>query len=450
MVVVAGRPNVGKSSLVNRLVGHRVTVVEEQPGVTRDRKVLHAEWSGVHFDVVDTGGWLPGGDELEAKVSDQAGRALRDADLVLFVVDVAVGVSDEDLSAARFVQRLGRPVLLVANKVDDDVRERAIWEFASLGLGDPHPVSAIHGRGSGDLLDAIIDRLGAPEDAGHAAHGTDDGALEEAADGAGGAVQGEGPHEVPGTLRVALIGRPNVGKSTLFNALIGEDRSIVHDQPGTTRDAVDTVVVTDQGPICFVDTAGMRRRARTDPGVETYAVVRSLEALDRADLALLVIDATIGATAQDQRLAERIAAAGCPSVVVVNKWDLVGTEERVEVLATIGDRLAFLGDAPVLRVAAKLRRGVHKVLPALWAAADSYHRRIPTGPLNRAVHDLQSRQPAPGARIRYAVQGAIDPPTFTLFTSGRLPAPYLRYLERGLRERFDLGHTPLKLRVRIG
>ena len=240
-----------------------------------------------------------------------------------------------------------------------------------------------------------------------------------------------------------------MGKSTLFNHLIGDDRSIVHDLPGTTRDAVDTIIETPQGAICFIDTAGMRRRAKTEPGLETYAVLRSLEALDRADLAVLVVDATSGATAQDQRLAERISSAGCPSVVVLNKWDLIATDDRLDVLASIGDRLAFLGDAPVLKVAASLGRGVHKVLPALWAAAEDYHRRIPTGPLNRAIHDLQSRHAAPGARIRYAVQGAIDPPTFTLFASGRLPAPYLRYLERGIREQFDLGHTPLKLRVRV-
>ncbi|HLK45675.1 MAG TPA: GTP-binding protein, partial [Acidimicrobiales bacterium] len=232
--------------------------------------------------------------------------------------------------------------------------------------------------------------------------------------------------------------------------LIGDERSIVHDLPGTTRDTIDTVIDTDEGAICFIDTAGMRRRAKTEAGVETYAVLRSLEALDRADLALLVVDATVGATAQDQRLAERIASAGCPSVVALNKWDLVATADRIDVLAGVADRLAFLGDAPVLKMAARSGRGVHRVLPALHAAAEAYHRRVPTGPLNRALRDLQAHHAAPGARVRYVVQGAIDPPTFTLFSSARLPAPYLRYLERGLRERFDLGATPLKLRVRIG
>jgi len=427
MVVVAGRPNVGKSALVNRIVGRRIAVVEEQSGVTRDRKVLPAEWTGVVFDVVDTGGWLPGGDELDAKVSDQAGRALEGADLVLFVVDVTVGATDEDLAAARFVQRAGRPVILVVNKVDDEAREAAIWEFVSLGLGEPVAVSALHGRRAGDLLDAIVAAVGA------------DGAEVEVAD----VVDG-------GPLRVALVGRPNVGKSTLFNKLIGEDRSVVHDQPGTTRDTIDTVVETADGAICFIDTAGMRRRARTEAGLETYAVLRSLEALDKADMALLVIDATVGATAQDQRLAERIAAAGCPSVVVLNKWDLIATDDRNDVLASVADRLAFLGDAPVLKVAALSGRGVHRVLPALTAAAEDYHRRIPTGPLNRAIREIQVHHAAPGARIRYVVQGAIDPPTFTLFCSARLSQPYLRYVERGLRERFELGSTPLRLRVRIG
>jgi GTP-binding protein len=427
-VVVAGRPNVGKSALVNRLVGRRVAVVEEQAGVTRDRKAVATEWAGVAFDVVDTGGWLPGGDDLDAKVSAQAARALRDADLVLFVVDVAVGVTDEDLAAARFVRRAARPTLLVVNKVDDDLREPSVWEFTRLGLGDPVAVSALHGRRAGDLLDAVV------------------AALVQSAP----AADDPGPGEDGAALRVAIVGRPNVGKSTLFNRLLGDERAVVHDLPGTTRDAVDTVLETDDGPICFVDTAGMRRRARTEAGLETYAVLRSLEALDRADLALLVIDATVGATAQDQRLAERIAAAGCPAVVVLNKWDLVETPDRADVLATVADRLAFLGDAPVLKVAAATGRGVHRVLPALAAAADDYHRRIPTGPLNRALRDLQARHAAPNARIRYVVQGATDPPTFTLFSSARLPQPYLRYLERGLRDAFDLGAVPLKLRVRVG
>ncbi len=431
-VAVVGRPNVGKSSLVNRLAARRVTVVEHQRGVTRDRTSVEVEWAGCAFDVVDTGGWLEAGDSLEEKVSRQAEAAVAGADLVVFVVDAETGPVEEDARAARWIRRSHRPVLLVANKVDDAVREAAAWEFVGLGLGDPVAVSALHGRGAGELLDAIVARLPEPDDA---VDGPD-----------------EAPDEAVSTsseeLRVAIVGRPNVGKSTLFNRLIGEERSVVHDLPGTTRDAVDTVVVTDDGPVRFIDTAGLRRRARTEAGVDTYATLRSLKALDGADLAILVIDATVGATGQDQRLAERIAGAGCPAVVVLNKWELVSTEARPAVLATVGERLAFLGDAPVIKTTATSGRGVHRLWPALVTAAEDYAKRVPTGVLNRAIRDLQQRQPAPTGKIRYAVQGASEPPTFTLFVAGRLPATYLRYVERSLRERFGLGSSPIRVRVR--
>ncbi len=392
--------------------------------MTRDRKSVEVEWRGVTFDLVDTGGWLAQGDTLEAKVSEQAERAISSADHVLLVVDVATGLMEEDRQAARWALRSGRPVSLVVNKVDDAVHESSGWEFLSLGAGDPHFVSALHGRGAGDLLDHLVD------------------SLQEVAE--------ESETDVnDGALRVAIVGRPNVGKSTLFNKLIGEERSVVHDMPGTTRDAVDTVVETDSGPIRFIDTAGMRRRAKTEAGLETYAVLRSLDALDRADIAVLVIDATVGATGQDQRLAERIAAAGCPAIVVLNKWELIATDDRPGVLATVGDKLAFLGDAPVLKTTATSGKGVHRLLPALQESAADYVKRVPTGALNRAIRDLQIKQPAPTGKIRYAVQGAIEPPTFTLFVAGRLPATYLRYVERSLRERFELGSTPLRVRIRV-
>ena len=426
MVVVVGRPNVGKSSLINRIVGRRVAVVEEEPGVTRDRKVLDAEWNGLPFHIVDTGGWLAGGSALDQQVSKQSVKALDEADLVLFVVDVQTGVTAEDLEAARLVQRTKRPVILVANKVDDQRHEQLAWEFLQLGLGEAMLVSAQHGRGTGDLLDEVVQQIrdvALPE-------------VDESADDA-----------IP---KIAIIGRPNVGKSTLFNRLIGEERSVVFDMPGTTRDAIDTVVETDDGPLCFIDTAGMRRRSRTDQGSEQHSVLRALAALERADLALLVIDATEGATHQDQRLAERMAISGCAAVVILNKWELVPTEQREDIMASVGDRLAFLGTSPVIKISAQSGMGVHKILPALMAAVDSYHHRVPTGALNRAIRDLQQKHPAPGARIRYAVQGAIDPPTFTLFASGELPATYLRYVERSLREHFDLGATPMKIRVRLG
>ena len=432
-VVVVGRPNVGKSSLVNRLAGRRITVVEEHRGVTRDRKVVPVDWAGIAFDLIDTGGWVERGTDLERKVATQSSRALAEADLVLVVVDAGTGPVDEDLAVAQWVRRSGRPHVVVVNKVDASTHEPTIWEFLNLGLGEPIGVSALHGRGAGDLLDLLVERLGS-------ADAPADPESPEAR---------ESEDDDDGVLRVAIVGRPNVGKSTLFNRLLGEERSVVHDLPGTTRDSIDTLLETDEGPIRIIDTAGMRRRARTEAGLETYAVLRSLEALDRADLAVLVVDATVGATGQDQRLAERIAAAGCPAVVVVNKWELVATEDRPTTLATLEHRLAFLGDAPILTMSALLGRGVHRLLPALRASATDYVKRIPTGALNRAIRDLQARHPSPTGRVRYAVQGAIEPPTITLFASGRMPPTYLRYLERGLRERFELGSTPVRLRVRV-
>ena len=443
LVVVAGRPNVGKSTLVNRIVGRRAAVVEERPGVTRDRKELDAEWCGHHFTIVDTGGWLSSDDPLNAQVSAQSERAIAEADVILFVVDVTVGLTEEDLDVARVLKKSRRPVRVVVNKVDSDSRDADIWDALSLGLGDPWPVSALHGRGTGDLLDDVVTLLpdhATPEVAVEAPAVDDDGLVDLVA--ASGAAAGS---DVP---RVALVGRPNVGKSTLFNRLVGDERSVTHDAPGTTRDAVDTLGETPEGPVCFIDTAGMRRKSRTERGTEYFSVLRALDALDRADIALLVIDATAGITHQDQRLAERIGASGCPVVVVLNKWELVPTEERVEILADVGDRLAFLGEAPVLKISALSGLGVHHILPAVSAAEEAYHSRIPTAELNRALKSIQMAHPPVGARIQYGVQGANDPPTFTLFTNGRLQPTYLRYVERGLRERFELGPTPIKIRVR--
>ncbi len=448
LVVIAGRPNVGKSTLVNRIVGRRAAVVEEQPGVTRDRKELEAEWCGRSFTVVDTGGWLSSDDPLDAQVSAQAERAIASADVVLLVVDVTVGLIDEDLAVARLLKRSGRPVRVVVNKVDSSQRDADAWDAMALGLGTPWPISALHGRGTGDLLDDVVGLLpdARPDPA------TEPGAVEPTpgkgeGDGEGPDLVGSGPNGMAFP-RVALVGRPNVGKSTLFNRLVGDERSITHDAPGTTRDSVDTVVETPEGTVCFVDTAGMRRKSRTERGTEYFSVLRALDALDRSDIALLVIDATSGVTHQDQRLAERVGAAGCPTVVVLNKWELIPSEERTDILADVGDRLAFLGDAPVLRVSALSGLGVHHILPAVAAAEEAYHSRIPTGELNRALKSIQMAHPPVGAKIQYGVQGANDPPTFTLFTNGRLQPTYLRYVERGLRERFALGPTPIKLRVR--
>jgi GTP-binding protein len=433
VVAVVGRPNVGKSSLVNRIVGGRVTIVEERPGVTRDRKELVAEWNGRPFTLVDTGGWLGGADGLEAQVSAQAERAVSVADVVLLVVDVTVGVTDEDEAVSSYLRRSGAPVLLVVNKVDASAREPDAWAFARLGLGDPWMVSALHGRGSGELLDEVVRRL--PEDE---APRPDERPEPKA-----------GAPSVPSVTSVAIVGRPNVGKSTLFNRLIGDERSITHDLPGTTRDTVDTLVETDEGALRFIDTAGMRRKSRIGEGAEYYSLVRGLQAIDRSDVALLLIDAAEGVTHQDQRLAERVDAAGSPVVVVLNKWDVLDREARSAVTADVGDRLAFLGYAPVIRTSARTGLGVHRLLPALGQAIEAYHQRVPTTRLNRVLQSAQAAQPAPaGARVLYAVQGASDPPTFTLFTNRSLPPTYLRYLERKLREDLGFGPTPLKLRVR--
>ncbi|MGO9341759.1 MAG: ribosome biogenesis GTPase Der [Acidimicrobiales bacterium] len=448
VVVVAGRPNVGKSTLVNRVVGRRAAVTQELPGVTRDRLELEAEWAGRRFVIVDTGGWIEKGEPLDIKVTAQAERAIAAADVVLLVVDATVGVTTEDEALARQLRRGGGKVIVVANKVDNQRRENDAWGFVSLGLGDPFMVSALHGRGSGDLLDRVVESL--PEESEPQSSGTDpliadDGRHET--DEPGTSQRGDAPHGVPA---VAIVGRPNVGKSTLFNRLIGEDRAVVHDMPGTTRDAIDTLVETPEGAIRFVDTAGMRRKSHNADGTEYYAMVRALRALDQADVALLVIDATEGVSHQDQRLAERVAASGSPVVVLLNKWDQIDRDERDRITFDVGDRLGFLGESPVLKVSALTGLGVHRIARAVAAAVEAYHLRIPTGELNRAMKVIQAAHPAPGSRIRYAVQGATDPPTITLFASRRLPPTYLRYLERSLRERFDIGPTPIKIRVQVG
>ena len=440
VVAVVGRPNVGKSTLVNRILGRREAIVEERPGVTRDRKAVDAEWQGRLFTLLDTGGWSTSSDDLDAKVSAQAERAVRESDAVLFVVDASVGLTADDDQVARVLHGADVPVLVVANKVDHPNQADSVWELLGLGLGTPHQVSALHGRGTGDLLEELAARLDAADVSRR-----------------GAVPAGSGPHEAGAGLSAAaaesysvvLVGRPNAGKSTLFNRLIGEDRAIVHDLPGTTRDAIDTLIETAEGPVRFIDTAGMRRRARINSGTEYYSLVRALRAVDSADVALLVVDASVGVTHQDQRLAERVDAAGCPVVILLNKWDLIDTETRRDVGRAVSDRLGFLGDPPVLRISAVSGKGVARLWPSLSAAVAEYRTRIPTRRVNEVVRAAQSAQPAPGgARILYATQVATDPPTFTLFANRTLPRTYLRYIERRLRESFDLGVTALKFRVR--
>lgn len=427
LVAIVGRPNVGKSTLFNRIIGRRSAIVEERPGVTRDRKEEMADWTGRDFRILDTGGWMPGGEALDKKVTAQAEQAMEEADVILLVVDGTIGITEEDSLVARKMHLLGTPTLLVVNKIDGQTREHLQWEFARLGLGSPYPISALHGRLVGDLLDDVVAFFPGlePED--------EDGLLEIE----------------EGIPAVAIVGRPNVGKSTLFNRMIGEERSVVHDMPGTTRDVVDTIIATDHGDIKFVDTAGMRRRARIDEATEYYSVVRALQAVDLSDVALLVIDATEGITHQDQRLAERVDGAGCPIVVALNKWETLDAEERKAVLWQLGDRLHFLGEAPVLKISALTGKGVHRLLPAIGLAIEAYERRVPTRKVNEVIQSAQQNQPAPGgAKVLYATQGATNPPTFTLFINKDLPKTYMRYLERRLREAFDLGATPIKLRVR--
>ncbi len=376
------------------------------------------------------------GDQLDRKVTAQAVRAFDEADLILWVLDAVTGPTADDEAVGHLLRRHSPKVVVVANKVDSRNQEADAWALTALGYGDPALISALHGRSVGDLLDTVVDRLGsrAPEIEGEIR---------------GGAPKPARPERTDGVLAsVALVGRPNVGKSTLFNRLVGDERSVVHDVAGTTRDAIDTIVDTDEGRLRLIDTAGLRRQARITEGTEYYSLVRSLSAIDHADVSLLVIDASEGVTHQEQRLAERIDVAGSPVVLVLNKWDLLSTEQRLDVAKEFEDKLGFLAYAPVLRISAKSGMGVHRLLPAIRASIDAYHRRIPTGQLNDMLKQLQSAQPAPSGRILYGVQGATDPPTFTLFATKRIPAPYLRYLERALRERFSLGPTPLKFRIR--
>ena len=434
LVAIVGRPNVGKSTLMNRIVGRREAIVEELPGVTRDRKEVEAEWNGRRFRLADTGGWMRGGTELDDKVSKQSEMAMDEAVLVLLVVDSMVGLTDDDAQVAQRPRRVDKPVIIVANKVDDQTHEDRIWDLMSLGMGIPVGISALHGRGTGDLLDRVLAELE-----------TQVPFVEESPEDDQTESVGE-PGEV---CSVSLVGRPNVGKSTLFNRLIGEDRAVVHDMPGTTRDSVDTVVDTELGKIRFVDTAGMRRKTKIREGTEWFSMVRALQSVDAADIAMLVIDSTEGITHQDQRLAERVDAAGCPILVVLNKWEIMTAEQKERTEYQLRTRLSFLGDASVMRTSALTGKGVHRILPALGEAISAYRTRVPTRKVNEVIRMAQQAQPAPhGARILYGMQGATDPPTFTLFTNKEIGTSYMRYIERMLREQCSLGSTPIVLRVR--
>lgn len=428
-VVIVGRPNVGKSTLFNRLLGRREAIVQERPGVTRDPKEEDAEWTGREFLLVDTGGWLATGDDLEMKVSTASQRMLDDADVILFVVDAEVGLATDDEALVKFLRPFTDRVILVTNKVDHQARESDVWQFLSLGFGEPIGVAAQGGRNIGELLDEIVRRL--PLDPGEELGAPSIEATDDDVD-----------------YSVAIVGRPNVGKSTLFNRLVGEEKSIVHDMPGTTRDVIDTTLETEIGKLRFLDTAGMRRSSRVDDDTEFYSINRALRAIDRANIAIYVLDASEGITMQDARLLERVDGAGCPIVLLLNKWDKLNTEQRAELEKSVGDRLHFLSYSPVLKISAKTGLGVHKLYGALDGAIEGYTTRVPTGELNAVLQRAQDAHPAPGSRILYGTQGASDPPTFTIFATRELPRTYLRYIERKIREHFKLDNTPVKIRVR--
>lgn len=427
VVAVVGRPNVGKSTLVNRILGRREAVVEAKPGVTRDRREFVAEWQGTPFILIDTGGWeLSPEGELTADIRGQTEAALAGADAVLFVVDATASVSDDDAGVGSMLKHAEIPVLLVANKVDNPDVAQDIHHWYRLGLGDPLPVSALHGRGSGDLLDALMRIL--PEPA------------ERRLD-----------QEVA---RLAIIGRPNVGKSTLLNTLAGEDRVLVSETPGTTRDPIDVVLDLDGEPFRVVDTAGIRRAPKVGEGADFYAVQRAKEVLAESDVALLIIDGVDGATHQDQRLAEEIAAAGTGLVVLLNKWDLATREERDATRESVADRLAFVGWAPVLTLSAKTGSKVKRIGPAVRVSLEALDQRIPTGELNRLIRTWQAAHPAPirgkrRPRIMYAVQAGRRPPQIVLFVSGGdLEPGYLRFLEGRLRTEFDFTGSPIWIQTR--
>ncbi|MBA3907636.1 MAG: ribosome biogenesis GTPase Der [Pseudonocardiales bacterium] len=430
VLAVVGRPNVGKSTLVNRLIGRREAVVQDIPGVTRDRVAYDAMWNGRRFTLVDTGGWEPDATGLRAAVSAQAEYAMRTADAILLVIDATVGATTTDEAVAKILRRSSVPVLLAATKVDD---ERLVSDTASLwrlGLGEPHPVSGLHGRRTGDLLDLILEVL--PETP------RDDF----------GASAGTGPR------RVALIGKPNVGKSSLLNRVSGEERSVVHEVAGTTVDPVDSLVELDDEVWRFVDTAGLRKRVKTASGMEYYASLRTQAAIEAAEVALVLIDASEPIAEQDQRVITMVEEAGRALVLVFNKWDLVDEDRRLAMKRELERDLVRVPWAERVNVSALTGRAVAKIAPAMRTALASWDRRVSTGQLNSWLSDIVAATPPPvrsgkQPKILFATQASARPPTFVLFTSGFLEAGYRRFLERRLREDFGFAGSPVRISVRV-
>jgi GTP-binding protein len=467
LIAIVGRPNVGKSTLFNRLVRRRQAVVDDMPGVTRDRVYAHTEWSGVRFRLVDTGGLVPGSDDpMESAVRAQAMVAIEEAVVVLFVVEVTAGLTALDQDVAHLLRRSRRPVVLAVNKVDDAGRVLDIHEFHALGLGMPLAVSAISGRGSGDLLEALVTALPAPErEAGEAVALQEQAAraaLEEAARRAarertaGPAEAGSGQAEEP-PLLIAVLGRPNVGKSSFVNAVVGRERVITSPEAGTTRDSSDIEVDLAGRPLVLIDTAGLRRRTRVKESVEYYSALRALQSLDRCDVALLLVDAVSGISDQDVRILERILARGKGAVVSVNKWDLVeketGTAEAYE--QELRRQIPFAPYVPVVFISATNRQRVVRALELAVAAGRARRHRVTTSVFNTfmdgVVHGQEAITPALGeARIYYGVQAAIEPPTFLFFVNApeKVKPNFKRFLERRIREQFSFEGTPLRLRFR--
>lgn len=427
VVAVVGRPNVGKSTLVNRILGRREAVVQDVPGVTRDRIAYDALWNGRRFTLVDTGGWEPDAKGLQAMVSAQAERAVATADLVLFVVDGRTGATETDLVVARTLRRANRPVVLAVTKVDDERSEADAAELWSLGLGEPFPVSGLHGRGSGDLLDAVLDRLPqAPPER-----------------------EAEG-----GPRRVALIGRPNVGKSSLLNRLTGEQRSVVDAVAGTTVDPVDSLVELDGETWRFVDTAGLRKRVNQASGMEYYASLRTSAAIEAAEVAIVLLDSSETLSEQDQRVLNEVIEAGRALVIAFNKWDLMDEDRRDYLDREIERDLARLSWAPRINISAKTGRSVEKLAQHLRTSLESWDRRIPTGRLNNWLTEVVAQTPPPprggkAPRVLFATQADTRPPRFVLFTTGFLEAGYRRFIERRLREDFGFTGTPIEISVRV-
>jgi GTP-binding protein len=427
IVAVVGRPNVGKSTLVNRIIGRREAVVEDTPGVTRDRVRYESEWNGVPFIVVDTGGWEQDAVGMSAQVSAQAEAAINSSDVVIFVVDATVGATDADEQIVRVLRQAKVPVILVANKVDDERAELEATRLWSLGLGEPYTVSALHGRGSGDLLDVVLAAF--PEDG-------------------SGQARPRGPH------RVALLGKPNVGKSSLLNALTGEKRAVVDSVAGTTVDPVDELVVMEDEEWILVDTAGIRRKSKNASGHEYFATLRTKSALDKADVAVVLLDASAPLTEQDLRIISMVVESGRALVIAFNKWDLVDEERRYYLEREIERDLVQVAWAPRINFSAKTGWHKDRLVPALRSAIAGWETRVPTGRMNAFLAEIVASHPHPvrggkQPKILFGTQASVAPPVFVLFTSGFLEAGYRRFVERRFREEFGFVGSPIVINLRI-